>query len=83
MSANDNHQPLPPFPPGSPRRGEVWHHIRTGRPYQIVTLAYDEATLDHCVIYQTHWGEGFAWSRPLAEFAQKFEFRGNVPLSPA
>ena len=71
MSANDNHKPLPPFPNGSPEKGEHWQHEKSGNVYRIVSTPYDEETLGHRVVYTLHDGAP-EFDRTLLSFMESF-----------
>jgi hypothetical protein len=55
-----------PTLPDSPRAGGWWRH-RKGGVYQVVCVAYIEATMTPAVVYRSAGG-GLCWVRPVAEF---------------
>jgi hypothetical protein len=67
-----DHKPLPPIPADAPKLRQSWRHKATGNIYASFGVAYEEATLEHVVIY-TRGDIRVLWTRPLAEFMEKFE----------
>lgn len=62
---------------GCPFPGTVWRHKRSGVLYTVVCGCLIESTLVPAVVYQRHGGEVWSkptWCRPLAEWADRFEF---------
>lgn len=52
---------------GLPVAGEFYRHFK-GNLYQIIGIAYDEATMMQLVVYQALYGEYRWYVRPAAEF---------------
>lgn len=46
--------------------GKNFEHLKTGRVYQVVNLAYNESDLEVVVVY--HDESMVHWVRPLSEF---------------
>jgi hypothetical protein len=67
--------PMPPLP-DTPPPFSLWRHVKTGREYQVRTLAWRENDLSVVVVYRltTDSDVGYkcieneTWCRPLSEF---------------
>jgi hypothetical protein len=65
-------EPLMALLKGCPEEGKVFRH-RSGHEYEVVGCCIDEGTLSPHVLYRGKKDGKVVWSRPLAEWVDKFE----------
>jgi len=57
----------------------IYEHYK-GNRYEVLTIAFNEATLEEYVVYKELYGEGRVWLRPLRVFCEEVRMgNGTVP----
>jgi hypothetical protein len=59
--------------------GGTWRHKKTGHVYVTRELAFRESDMVPLVLYKRKDAWGPTWSRPAAEFAERFEAANPWP----
>lgn len=60
---------------------KYWFHKKTEGTYEIITFAYNESTLEPCVVYQSTSGMRHTFIRPAKEFFDGRFVKLNIPRS--
>lgn len=58
--------------------GSVYEHYYKGLRYKILAVARHSETLEEMVVYQSLYGEGDVWVRPLSLFLENVTVNGNL-----